>query len=440
MAVKPSSAIRRLLLITYHFPPDGSVGGQRWAGLSKYLARLGWEVHVVTAAAPGSEDPTPNVHRHVRHRRRILNDMYKAAASRLRGSPKTQGQTFASSEDAQRRSSHSPTLTGVRRMAGFSMTLPDQGRGWVTRAATAARGLLRNERFDVVISSGPPHSAHFAALLATRGGATPFWIDMRDPWSVTHEMNTPADRYILAERWVLRRLERIVFPRAARVIVNTREFAAALRTSDPDLDVIHFPNGIDLEQIPTRDIAAVEHGSIAYVGTLYGGRNLSMLLAAISALLSDRPRVASELRLNIAGQMQPHHREQLERDIAAAGLTSTVKIHGMLPRAQALELLSRSHLALVLAQDQPMCVPAKVYECVGACIPTLVIAEESGAAASEARRIGAMILDSRDVEGMRSLLDDMLADRLAISIEPKAPVSYADLAVEMDRLLRSPRR
>jgi glycosyltransferase involved in cell wall biosynthesis len=263
---------------------------------------------------------------------------------------------------------------------------------------------------------------------------------MRDPWSVTHEMDKPTDRVILAERWVLRRLERIVFPRAAKVIVNTREFAAALRISDPDLDVIHFPNGIDLELIPTRVITAVERGSIAYVGTLYGGRNLSMLFAAISALVRDRPEAASALRLNIAGQMQPRHREELERDIAAAGLTSMVKIHGMLPRAQALELLSRSHLALVLAQDQPMCVPAKVYECVGACIPTLVIAEESGAAASEARRIGAMTIDSHDVEAMRSLLGDMLTDRLPITIEPKAPVSYADLAVEMDRLLRSPRR
>lgn len=438
--MKSKSAIHRLLVITYHFPPDGSVGGQRWAGLSKYLARLGWEVHVVTAAAPSSGEATPDVHRHVRQRRRILNDVYKAAVSRLRRRPSAQGQASVQSSGAERRSSRFPTLAGLRRLAGFSMTLPDQGRGWAGRAAGTARALLRKQRFDVVVSSGPPHSAHFAALLATRGRPTPFWIDMRDPWSVTHEMNTPVDRYILAERWVLRRLERIVFPRATRVIVNTREFAAALRISDPDLDVIHFPNGIDLELIPTRDIAAVQRGSIAYVGTLYGGRNLSMVFAAITALLRNGPETASQLKLNVAGQMQPRHREQLEREIAAAGLSSIVKIHGMLPRAQALSLLGSSHLALVLAQDQPMCVPAKVYECVGARIPTLVIAEKNGAAASEARRIGAMAIDSHDVEAMRSLLHDMLAGRLPITIEPKAPVSYADLAVEMDRLLRSPRR
>src|SRR5947199_10461541 len=47
------SDVRRLLVITYYFGPDGPVGGLRWAGITKYLARLGWEVSVITAAPPG---------------------------------------------------------------------------------------------------------------------------------------------------------------------------------------------------------------------------------------------------------------------------------------------------------------------------------------------------------------------------------------------------
>ena len=436
MGMKSNSAIRRLLVITYHFPPDGTIGGQRWAGLSKYLARLGWEVHVITAAAPERERSTPEIHRHVRRRRLILSDVYDAVMMRFRGSLKPDRGAPAAGSPAQPGPSRSQALAAVRRVVMDSMHLPDGARGWIGRAAGAARALLREQRFDAVISSGPPHSVHFAALLATRGLDTPFWIDMRDPWSVTHEMNSPDDRLILAERWFLRRLERMVFPRAAKVVVNTREFASALRATDPDLDVICFPNGIDMEQLPARNVGTVERGSIAYVGTLYAGRNLSLVLAAISALLKEKPEAASTLRLNIAGPMESRHREKMEAEIADAGMASIVRIHGQLPRAQALELLSRSHLALVLAQDQPMCVPAKVYESVGLGVPTLVIAEATGAAAAEARRIGAMSLDANDVDGMKSLLNDMLAGRLPTTIAPTTPVSYADLAVEMDRLLR----
>ena len=436
MRIGRDSDVRRLLVITYHFPPDGAIGGQRWAGLSKYLARLGWEVHVITASPAGPEQATPGVHRHVRPRRRTLNDAYLAAVGRVRR-PSNLDQPVVPDDPHRRRAFSLLTpVAAARRVLGSAMGLPDIGRGWVGRATIAARALMRERKFDVVVTSGPPHSVHFAGLLATRGRDSEFWIDMRDPWSLTHELGAPDDWYVRAERFMLRRLERLVFPRAAKVIVNTMQFALALGAGEPDLDVRCFPNGVDLEQLPSRDVRSVEQGSIAYVGTLYAGRNLSSVCAAMRALLSDKPEAAATLRLNVAGPMESPHREQFQDDIAAAGLTSVVNIHGLLPHAQALELLSRSHLSLVLAQDQPMQVPAKLYESVGLGVPTLVIAEATSAAACEARRIGAMTLDGANVEGLRSVLEDMLAGRIPTKIEPRTPISYAHLAQEWDCLLR----
>lgn len=436
MARKGNSVVRRLLVISYHFPPDGTIGGQRWAGLSKYLARLGWEVHVVTASAPGSEPSLPNVHRHVRLPRRTLNDIYRAGIGRFRAPSGAVQQLPAGDSGLPSRSPAARMFAALRRIVGSTMDLPDHGRGWVGRAAGAARALLRQGGFDVVITSGPPHSAHFAGLLATRGTPVQFWVDMRDPWSMTHLMHLPPDRFVRAERFILRRLERLVFRRAERVVVNTREFASALRRVEPDADVIYFPNGIDLEQIPARDLNAVQQGSIAYVGTLYANRSLSSVFAAMAAMLNDRSDAATALRLHIAGPLESSHRKRMHEEIASAGLTSIVNIHGVLPRTQALELLSRAHVALVLAQDQPMCVPAKLYESVGLGVPTLVIAEGSSAAACEARRIGAMTVDGGDVDGIRAVLEDMVSGRIPTRIEPKAPISYEDLAVQMDRLLQ----
>jgi glycosyltransferase involved in cell wall biosynthesis len=436
MSTERSSAVRRLLVITYHFPPDGSVGGQRWGGLSKYLARLGWEVHIVTAAAQGGKLDAPGVHRHVRQRRRTLDDIYKAGARRFRKSPDVQPASLAGGPGSLPRFSAFGPLAAVRRVVSSSMFLPDHARGWVGRAASAARGLLRERKFDVVITSGPPHSVYFAGLLATQGGDAKFWIDMRDPWSMTHQMHLAEDWLIRGERSFLRRLEHFVLKRAGRVLVNTQEFASVLKADEPDLDVLWFPNGIDLEQLPTREESSVEKYSISHVGTLYAKRNLSSVFGAMRALLRDRPEAAAMLRLNIAGPLESPHRERMHEEIAAAGLTSMVNILGVIPHAKALELLARSHIALVLAQDQPMCVPAKVYESVGLAVPTLVIAEDGSAAAREARRIGAMTLDGGDVDGMRSLMEELLAGRIPTSIKPRTPISYEDLATKMDRLLR----
>jgi glycosyltransferase involved in cell wall biosynthesis len=299
---------------------------------------------------------------------------------------------------------------------------------------------MRKGDFDCVISSGPPHSAHIAALIATVGRKTNFWIDMRDPWSMTYEMNSAADRFIRAERYVLHLLERMIFPRASRVLVNTKEFAAALRAAQPELDIMHFPNGIDLEGLPPRDLSAVSRGSIAYVGTLYAGRNLSSVFAAMHALRNETASGIESLILNVAGPLESPHRERMHAEIDASGLAGSVNVLGVLPRGAALDLLSRSHLALVLAQDQPMCVPAKLYESVGLGVPTLVIAEKHSAAADEARRIGAMTVEGEDVEGIRSVLSDLLHGKIPTRIEPKTAISYEVLASEMDRLLREAAR
>ena len=434
MVAKPNADARRLLVISYHFPPDGAIGGQRWAGLSKYLARLGWEVHVITAAARESQSTVPGVTVHVCPRRRTLNDVYKHVALRFRRAATEDPQVSGSSPD-EGRANRLGLLGALRRLGAGAMHFPDVGRGWVGTATSTARALLRERRFDAVVSSGPPHSAHFAALLATAGGNTQFWIDMRDPWSMTHAMTTSKDWLVRIERILVRGLEAILLARASRVLVNTQAFASALRETRSDLEVVYLPNGTDLEALPVRDVTAVERGSVSYVGTMYARRNLSSMCEAMRKVLNDRPEAAATLRLNIAGPMTPSHRRQMEEDIDRAGLTSVIRLHGMLSRAKAIELLLRSEVALVLAQRQPMQVPAKLYECVGMGIPTLVITEATSAAAAEARRVGAATLDGADVDGMRALLEDMLARRTPLAKPSSAPISYQDLAMQMDRLL-----
>lgn len=431
-----NSHVRRLLVITYHFPPDGAIGGQRWAGLSKYLARLGWEVHIVTASHAGHEHPTPNVHRHFRRRQRTLNDVYRAVAGRVRRRSSGHHSPIEEDPALPRSTAWLKPFAAIRRLVGSAMSLPDDGRGWIAAAAVEARALLRQNDFDVVISSGPPHSAHFAGLAATLGRDAQFWMDMRDPWSVTPQFGAHDENLARVARSILRQLERLVIPRAARVIVNTLQFERALAASEPDLKVTCLPNGVDLEHVPARNAAEVERGSVAYVGTLYFGRNLTSVCAAMRRILDDKPEAAATLRLDVAGHMDDPHRRKFQDEIEAAGLTSVVNIHGSLPRAQALQLLRRSHLALVLAQGQPLQVPAKLYESVGLGVPTLVIAEDTSAAACEARRIGAMTVDNANVDALQSLFEDLLAGGIPTTIQPKSPITYAHLAQQLDGLLR----
>ncbi|HEY8469924.1 MAG TPA: glycosyltransferase [Longimicrobiales bacterium] len=427
------AAARRLLVITYHYPPDGSVGGLRWAGYAKYLARLGWEVHVITAAEAATA--VPGVHVHTCRRARTLNDTYNAVMRRIRSARPA---AAAGSGAAAPATIPAPSLIRlIRAELAALLVIPDYARGWLLKSAWMARRLLRRMSFDAVVSSGPPHSAHVAGMLATLGMPGLHRVDMRDPWSdlidKTWSSGTSSSR---AGRWLTPRLERAVFRRAALVIANTAEFAEAARRKYPTLAVEWVPNGIDPEPLPARSADPGPGLSVAHVGTLYAGRDLGPVLAALGGFLAEHPEARAMTRLHLAGAVAGPHEARFREQVTAYALGDIVETHGVLPRDEALFLLCRSHLALVLAQDQEMQVPAKLYECVALGLPTLVIAEATSAAAREARRIGAIACEPTDIAGIVSVLRRLWLRTQPARIEPAAAIDYATLASDMDRVLR----
>ena len=443
MPIAPRAGTRppRLLVISFHFPPDGSVGGLRWSGLSKYLARAGWEVHVVTASRQDGQTALPGVFVHHRARAETLNDLYNRVANRLRASlfaADQQADTapVVMSTPAKAAGRSFNAVARFRRHVSLALDFPDFGRGWILRASITARALLRSQEFDAVVTSGPPHSSHMAGVLACMGRRELHWVDMRDPLAVGVEhvwarnpMNPPGVRVLLPH------LERLIFRRAHGVVTNTPELAELLGTHYPALRVAWVPNGIDRERLPAPTLNKLPGFSIAYVGTLYLGRDLTVVLDAMRALIALHSTAAGVVRLRVAGSMDEGHEARLLTQIRAAGLEDAVELLGSLPSAAALELTNRSHLALVLAPQQPTQVPAKLYECVALGLPTLVLTETTSASAREARRIGAMIAEPDDVQGVMRVLESLWLTPDEI-LPSRAAIGYEDVATLMDAVLR----
>jgi hypothetical protein len=232
-------------------------------------------------------------------------------------------------------------------------------------------------------------------------------------------------------------MQNTVFRRAQRVIVNNEAFAAALRETRLSLPVSMVPNAVDTELLPARHGDRFTGCSIAHVGTLYAGRSLTSVLDAMSALITARPDAASQFRLRLAGHMEQRHREQFNNDLAQHGIGDMVTLEGVLSRPAALDLLMRSHIALVLAQDQRFCVPAKLYEALGLGVPALVITEKGSASAREAARVGATAVDPADTKDLTRIFSDALDGHTPPAIHSANMISYEKSAAEMDRLFRT---
>lgn len=429
------NATRRLLVITYHFPTDGAVGGLRWAGLTKYLARDGWDVVVLTAAGQ-TESGSEGVLVESCPRRRTVLDFYKS----LRASGSGERSTRQTSDGSEQVASTSFVRT-IRREVGAALALPDQSRGWMMRAAAQARSLIKRFRPDVIVSSGPPHSAHLVAYLGRIGSEARWLIDLRDPWDYALTPNRLLDpiRGTRLARFFIPRLERLAVNAADAIIANTPESATALARAYPDACVHVVRNGVDLERIPRNEAKPYRGLGIAYVGSLYGTRDIGPILRALRSFLDQHPGIsAADVVLRVAGPADVEHRATLQREVARLRLQDHVQELGVLSRTDALELIARSKLVLVLAQGQDLQTPAKLYESVAVGTPTLVVAGGGSAAAREAKRIGAIAVDPEDTASMERLLNDLWIDdgTYAGGLVAEASISYRQLARQVNQLLR----
>ncbi len=403
---------RRVLVISYHFPPDGEVGGLRWAGLTKHLAQHGWRSWVLTAAASANGPSGVTVTSCPGGR--TLAGLYRAVRS---GVPARTAPPVAAPDASPvvaHRSALSRSLAALRAEGAGMLALFDEGHGWILRAARRARALIAHVRPDVVVSTSPPHPAHLTAWLAPRGRRVRWIVDFRDPWAgpVTKAwIAMPALRG-LASRSLIGAAERLVMRSAHGVLTTTRELADALNARYPKMPVAWVPNAADSDSLPTRSAAPFPGLAIAHVGTLYGGRDLGPVLRALRVFLERCPAAArAGATLRNAGAVDAVQLAALQRDVRSLDLGGRVELHGLLPRAQALDLLARSGLAVVLAQDQDFQVPAKLYEAMAMGIPTLVVTERESATGREAVRLGAFLAEPGEVERMAGFFEECWSRR-----------------------------
>ena len=431
----PSDA-RRLVVITCSFPPDGYVGGLRWGGITKYLTRLGWKVAVVTAASPGGDDAAIGVQVEWCPRLWTLGDGYRLLR-RL---------TFGKSLGLSRTISRVPRPAwprGLLRQLGNEvatfLSFPDEGHGWILRAALRARSVIRQFQPQVVVSTGPPHSAHLVAGMATMGKAVRWFIDLRDPWAGPLPKVWQSHRRLGTRvfRTLTPRLERLAFRAAHGVITNTPQLAEVLAAKYPNVPVVCVPNGVDPDGVPSPARHRYPGLGIAYTGRLYAGRDLGPVMRALGIFLEHHPEAArAGSKLRIAGDADSGHAQVFNDAVAAAGVEQYVEVLGLLSRADALDVVSQSRVAVVLAQDQELQIPAKLYESVAMGVPTLVVAPAASAAGVEGNRLGALVRESGDVEGIAGVLEQLWRDDSRQRSSCPVPITYEAIAPLVDKLFR----
>jgi glycosyltransferase involved in cell wall biosynthesis len=381
----------KVVLLSYHFPPAPDVGGLRAAKLAESFLVRGDSVLVIAAPLPAGLTDPPERHPRLAVRRIAPSLDPRALYHRWRGR----------SDDRAVLAAGGGTLTWtpptrvsfLRRQISSALWLPDDRQGWILPAARYAARIARNGA-DLLYSTAPPFSVHLAALHAHRRTRVPWVAEFRDPW-----IDNPWKPSFVRSGWsdaVERWLERRTHEHAHTIVAVTDSAAAAIRERLPAGDsgkVIVVRNGIDALERARAPRGPVRH--IAYAGNLYHGRDPRPLLDAVAAL-ARQGRVHPDLRIDFIGHCRAFLGQSVEAYAAERGLAGTVRFVDTVPHDECMRRLREADLLLLLAQNQPLQVPNKLYEYLGMRTPILAFVDAEGETARMLREVNGNHIVDRD--------------------------------------------
>jgi len=350
--------MKRLLLVTFVFPPSPYIGAVRPGGLAKYLPKFGWEVVVLTSRVPSVNRPKAEVIE------TDYDDVIANLKQRL-GFNKNRGlQQQLHLVDTSKRSGVSiPKLLGWFRNV---ISYPDQTKGWIPFAVEAIQELAKKERIHAILSTSPPISAHLVARRAKAILQCPWVADFRDPW--TDDGMTTGGLETLH-----RMLEKRTLRDADALITVSDPWAENFRQRYPDKFVVSATNGFDPEEALADSVRLDDNFSITYTGDLYQGkRDPSLLFEVIAEMVADGTARTEDVRLNFYGSSDLWLTALAER----FGLSKVVCAHGPVSRSESLKRQRESQMLLLLGRNVPSdagCYAGKLFEYLASRRPILAL-------------------------------------------------------------------
>ena len=358
--------MKRVLLITYYWPPSGGITVLRMLKFAKYLRVTGWEPVIFTAegAHYPTIDPTNerDVPKEVEIIRQPIWEPY-ALYKQFMGKPADENvNNVFYTDDADGGWKHKAAVW-VR----SNFFIPDARATWVRGSVKRLNAYLADHPVDAIISDGPPHTNTRIATLVSRATGTPWLADFQDPW-------TQVDYYQLLNLtgWGRRKhesQEQEAFAQAARTTIVSPSWKEDLEAiGAKNVDVIYY--GYDPEDFSGLNRTAHKKFTLTHLGIMGYDRNPVNLFRAIAQLKEELPGFADDVELRLFGQLD----YRVKENISAAGIEEQTNFAGNVARAEALQQQVDSHLLLLLLNQQDNArgrIPGKLFEYLAARRPIL---------------------------------------------------------------------
>lgn len=258
--------MKKVLIITYYWPPSGGSGVQRWLKFVKYFRNFGIEPIVLTVAPEFAA--LPNLDESLEHEIPAGIEIHKTRAKSPFGFYRKMKKGAIPNSGFAGEGKASFFVNLFRFIRG-NFFIPDARIGWNKFALEKARELIHLHAIDTIITSSPPHSTQLIGLQLKKEFKLKWLADLRDPWTEIY-----YNKLLFRTNWAKRidyRYEQACLQNADTLIVVSEDIKQRFgEKRETILEKIHvIPNGFDEEdfsKVQTKNDAEVKY--ISYVGNL----------------------------------------------------------------------------------------------------------------------------------------------------------------------------
>ena len=345
---------KKILIITYYWPPAGGPGVQRWLKFVKYLPDFGIQPIVYVPENPTYPIVDEKLVKEVSDKAIILKhtifEPYQLAS--LFSKNKTKKISSGIIPNQKKQSFLDKTFLWIR----GNLFIPDARVFWVKPSVAFLEKYIVENTIDTIVTSGPPHSLHLIGLELKQKLNLKWFADFRDPWTtIGYHKSLRLSRFAAKKH---KTLERQVLNTADTIIVTSKttktEFEAI--TSKP-ISVI--TNGYDTEEVgkQTLDLKF----SLAHIGSFLSERNPLILWESLVELITEIPDFKSHLEIKLIGAVS----QEVLETIQQFGLNVYLNNLGYVSHVEAIAHQRKSQVLILIeinSADTKSIIPGKLFE------------------------------------------------------------------------------
>lgn len=345
---------KKLLIITYYFPPAGGPGVQRWLKFVKYLPEFDVQPIVYVPENPTypiiDEGLVSDISENVIVLKNKIWEPYQLAS--VFSKKKTKKISSGIFPHQKKQTLLDKTFLWVR----GNLFIPDARVFWVKPSVSYLEKYIMENNIDTIVTSGPPHSLHLIGLELKERLKVKWFADFRDPWTTIGYHKALRLSSYAAKRH--KKLEHKVLNSADAIIVTSKttktEFQAI--TNKP-ISVI--TNGYDMENVEKQTLDP--KFTMAHIGSFLSDRNPNFLWGCLVELLHEIPDFKSHLEIKLIGAVS----QEVLDSIQEFNLNSYLNLLGYVSHHEAIAHQKKSQVLLLIeinSDDTKSIIPGKLFE------------------------------------------------------------------------------